>query len=195
MTPDLARRRALLTGRAMIAYQMLNRRRFLQAVSARLLAVPLAAEAQQAGKVWRIGYLGNQGPTAKGVEELRAEGKYDRLPDLAAEFVRLKVDVLVTGGTPGTRAAKHSAAKKQLALAGQPTFAEAGGRIGYSVDQLTLVRRAAYFVDKILKGAEPADIPIERPSKFELVINMKAARAIGLTIPPSLLLRADQIIE
>jgi ABC-type uncharacterized transport system substrate-binding protein len=85
--------------------------------------------------------------------------------------------------------------RSELPTIGFTAFAEVGGLIGYGVHFPDIWRRSMGLVDKILKGAKPADLPIEQPTKFELVINVKTAKALGLTIPPSLLLRADQVIE
>jgi putative ABC transport system substrate-binding protein len=313
-------------------------------------AAPLAALAQQAGKVFRIGYL--SAPTRASVEgvldaflrKLRelgwvegknlmieyrwAEGKVERLPELAAELVRLKVDLIVAPAASAARAAKnatstipivmifpidpvrsglvkslrqpegnvtgttsalgneitgkqlqilteavphasrvailwnssapesavqvkeaeaaapslrlrlqavpargledfdgafaamareraeallvcndstflvHRARIAELALKGKlPTmcsyreFVESGSLMAYAVNMSDFIGRSAFYVDRILKGAKPADLPVEQPTKFELVFNLKTAKALGLTLPPSLLQRADDVIR
>ena len=87
------------------------------------------------------------------------------------------------------------AIKSRLAAAGPPTFAEAGGLLGYGVNIDEMFRRSAVVVDMILKGARPGDIPIEQASKFELVVNMKTARTLGIKIPQSILVQATKVIE
>ena len=329
---------------------MMDRRAFLGTLAGGLLTASLAAEAQQAGKVFRIGILANLRPSRsepggglwegfiQGLRELGyvegrnitiewrvSEGKYERLPDLAAELVRRNVDVIVVPADQNALAAKRAtrtiaivvtsssdpvgsglvaslarpggnitgptllseelvgkqlellievvpkmsrvavlwnptnagnarqlraaeaaasglrlqpvgardsaeiekafvamtrqradglvvlidaillgereriaalAAQNRLpAVYGYSVFAESGGLMSYAGSRSDMRRQMAVYVDKILKGAKPANLPVERPIKFDLVINLKTAKALGLTIPPSLLQRADQVIE
>jgi putative tryptophan/tyrosine transport system substrate-binding protein len=104
--------------------------------------------------------------------------------------------MLVATGVPQRKQVVELAVKSRLpVISGRPELVEAGGLMTYGASINDLYRRAATYVDKILKGAKPSDLPIEQPTKFELVINMKAAKQIGLTIPPSVLARADKVIK
>jgi len=89
-----------------------------------------------------------------------------------------------------TRIVEFTARQQLPSLHGFREFVVAGGLISYGANVLTLVRRTAYYVDKILKGTKPSDLPVEQPTKFQLVINMKTAKVLGLTVPPTLLARA-----
>ena len=93
------------------------------------------------------------------------------------------------------RIAELSITAKLPTVAWQRRFVDVGGLMAYGANEVALVRRGASYVDRILKGANPADLPVEQPTVFELVINARTAKALGLTIPPSVLARADRIIE
>jgi ABC-type uncharacterized transport system substrate-binding protein len=110
------------------------------------------------------------------------------------------VDGFVVLATPlafahGARLAEFALKHRLPAVFGLTENVEAGGLMSYSPDLNDMVRRAATYVDKILKGAKPADLPVEQASKYQLVINLKTAKALGLTVPPTLLARADEVIE
>ena len=126
-----------------------------------------------------------------------------RADEIDRAFAAIKTErpgaLLIIGdpllGTYAKMIAELSTKSRLPAIHSTREFPDAGGLMSYGVDLVDLSRRAATYVDKILKGAKPADLPVEQPTKFELVINMKTANALGLTIPGSLLLRADQVIE
>jgi putative tryptophan/tyrosine transport system substrate-binding protein len=124
----------------------------------------------------------------------------DQVPAGIEAAVKTGAAALLTLEDPLLLGAKQQivdlAAKARLpTIYGARDFAEAGGLMSYGVDRRQLSRRAAEYVDKILKGAHPADLPVERPTKFELVINLKTAKALGLELPPALLATADEVIE
>jgi putative tryptophan/tyrosine transport system substrate-binding protein len=119
----------------------------------------------------------------------------------AFEAIRTaRVDAILVGASPffvahRQRIVEFAARERLPAIYWWRGFSDSGGLMSYGIDWVEVYRRAGAYVDKILKGAKPGDLPLERPRKFELVINLKTAKALGLTIPQSLLLRADQIIE
>ena len=166
-------------------------------------------------KVVRVAFLWNPGGTrgnlpltemeavakALGVKLLSLEVR--SLDDFESAFARAKKDgaqalITTTGALINTqqRQVLDFAAKNRLpAIYHYSEFVEAGGLMSYGPDNTDLWRRAADFVDKILKGTKPADIPIEQPKKFEFIVNLKAAKQINLTIPPNVLVRADRVIK
>ena len=136
-----------------------------------------------------------------GLKPVRASvGKLDELGPAFHAMRTAKVEGLIVPN-PGTFAAwrdtilKHAAMHRGPAICNSVVYAEAGGLVGYGPNLTDLYRRAAGYADKIFKGARPGDLPIEQPNKFELVVNLRTAKALGITIPPSVLLQASRVIE
>jgi putative tryptophan/tyrosine transport system substrate-binding protein len=173
------------------------------------LVKELVPKASRVGIIWNPANQSSS-PIVKKIEVLApplglrltpqpVEGPVD-IDAAFATLVRNRVAALIIVTDPFLAAHRDQilrlAASGHIAtVAGVRYCVEPGGLLYYGPNFFDLFRRAAYFVDKILKGAKPADLPVEQPTKFELVINLKTAKALGLTIPPSLLARADQVIE
>ena len=128
------------------------------------------------------------------IQPIRVRGA-DEFNAAFAAMVDERADAVIVQGTLPRKPAIDLALEHRLPLIGVNPFAREGGLMSYSARQPDLFGRAAYYVARILNGAKPADIPVEQPTKFDLVINLKTAKALGLEVPPTLLARADEVIE
>jgi putative ABC transport system substrate-binding protein len=131
-----------------------------------------------------------------GVARAQGPGEFNRAFEAMAGSHVDSVVVTEDGEfAPNFRTIAALALQNRLPSIGAKEYGEAGGLIGYGANILALYRRAAYFVDRILKGAKPADLPVEQPTKFELIVNLRTAKTLGLEFPPTMLARADEVIE
>jgi putative tryptophan/tyrosine transport system substrate-binding protein len=201
LVASLARPGGNVTGLSLISPDLVGKRlQFLKEAAPRVVRVavlyhpPFAAtvtslrEAQAAAPVLGLTVL---------PMEVRAPDEFD---DQFATIIRLGADALLTPGDPFTsahhrRILNFAATHRLPTVCGAVQFAEAGCLITYGASNVALYRRAASYVDKVLKGTKAADLPVEQPMKFALVINLKTAQALGMTMPSSLLLLADEVIQ
>jgi putative ABC transport system substrate-binding protein len=160
----------------------------------------------------RVGILSMMGFTAPKDYEVAARGLKVSLqvlevpgppPDLPRAFqaaAKAHVGAIISTSTPGLagyqkRIGELGVQNRLPLMSESITGVEAGGLASYDADRAEIFKRAAVFVDKILKGTKPADLPVEQPMKFEFVVNLKTAKQIGLTVPPNVLVRADKVIR
>jgi putative ABC transport system substrate-binding protein len=189
----------------------------LSALTTELVAKRLELMRETVASVRRIAFLQNmENPVALsqweefktaapllGLEASQAQLLVRKPEDVVRAFdtaIAQRTDAILVGNDSVTltnrwRVVELAAKHRLPAIYNNRVFIDAGGLMAYGVSYPDLYRRAAIFVDKILKGANPADLPVEQPTKFELVINLKTAKALGLEIPPTLLARADEVIE
>ena len=166
-------------------------------------------------KLLRVAVLGNPANTATAlnfkeaevaarayglqVQSLEVRGPHD-LDSVFSSMIKWRADALLPLGDSiivfhRERIVNFAAKNRLPSMYGDKAWVEAGGLMSYGPDILDSFRRAATYVDKILKGTKPADLPVEQPTKFEFIINLKAAKQIGLSIPPNVLVRADRVIK
>jgi putative tryptophan/tyrosine transport system substrate-binding protein len=201
LVPNLARPGGNITGTSVMAPELVGKQlEVLKEIVPKVSRVALlrnpdnpatAAQLQQAEAAARALGVRLQTLEARGPQEI--DNAFAAMTKERAGALLILADAVFVNQL---RQIAELAAKRRLpAIYVGTEYAEAGGLMGYSANFLDLERRAATYVDKLLKGAKPSDLPVEQPTKFELVINLRTAKAIGLTIPPSLLQRADQIID
>jgi len=200
LVPQLARQGSNITGSLAIGPQIMAKRlELLKEVLPRLVRVavlvnpanagfePMAASMQATAAT--LGMAIQRQPVRS---PERLPGAFDAVAKAGAGAVVLQEDTMfaVNAGLIASLALR-----RRLASVGSAAFAEAGGLLGYGASDLALYRRGAYFVDRILKGARPGDLPIEQASRFELVANARTSRDLGLRLPDGILLRSDRVIE
>jgi putative ABC transport system substrate-binding protein len=201
LVASLARPDGNVTGLSMMVPEMGGKR--LQLLKQVLPGVSRVAILWNAANPYPALVFGQTEGAARGLRiqlqslEVRSPGDFHRALEAAA---RQRAGALLTVEDPltvgqRTQIVDFTAKNRLPAMHGLRDFVEIGGLMSYGVSLADLRRRAAGYVDKILKGAKPGDLPIEQPTKFELVINLKTAKALGLRIPPPLLQRLDQVIE
>ena len=201
LVPGLAHPRGNVTGLTIMTSDLVGKQLgLLKELLPRISRVVLLGNPANPGTAPQVREAEDAAP-ALGVRVQILEARVPReIDDAFAAMTRERPGALLTLDdaifTNQVRQIAELAAKQRLpAIYGTREYTEAGGLIAYGTNRLELERRAATYVDKILKGAKPADLRVEQPTKFELVINVKTAKALGLTIPPSLLARADDVIQ
>jgi putative tryptophan/tyrosine transport system substrate-binding protein len=198
---SLARPGGNVTGLSTVAVELAGKRlELLKEAIPRIARIALIANMSSpaSGSQWRqMEAAARSLGFAPQLLDVRAPEDFARAFDIAikqrADAVQVANDTLTQ--TNFRRIVDLSAKHRLPSMFASREFVDAGGLMAYGPNFTDLYRRAATYVDKILKGAKPADLPVEQPTKFELVINLKTAKALGLTIPQTLLLRADQVIE
>ncbi len=197
---SLARPGGNITGTASLAAELVAKRiELLRDAFPRITQVAVLTDADHPNRAARLQAMEITARSVKvTLHEFKVRGPRE-FDSAFAAMVKKRVGAVTVSETAifaaNAKAIADLAAKHRLPSIGYGEFAEAGGVIGYGANQLELFRRAGYFVDKILKGAKPAAIPVEQPTRFELIINQKTAKALGIKFPQTFFQRADRIIE
>jgi putative ABC transport system substrate-binding protein len=201
LVASLARPGGNVTGLSLMGPDLVGKRlQFLKEVAPRVVRIAVLSHPPFAAMVMGLREAQAAAP-ALGLTVLPMEVRTpDEFDDQFATIIRLGADALYLPGDPFTLAHQRrildwAATHRLPTVCGAVQLAEAGCLISYSPSNAALYRRAATYVDKILKGAKPADLPVEQPMKFEFVINLKTAQTLGLTLPPHLVYFADEVIQ